>query len=71
LDGQIVDIAPTVLAYLGIAVPRHMDGKVLDGFSQPLGAHYEDVDRSGTASTDYTDEEQAAVERNLTDLGYL
>jgi len=72
LNGEIVDIAPTVLAYLGIAVPKHMDGKVLnDAFVQPLEVSYENVDYSGTAPADYTDEEQAAVERNLTDLGYL
>ena len=71
-DAEIVDIAPTVLAYLGIAVPEHMDGKVLsETFSQPLEVNYEKIDYSGTASTDYTDEEQAEVEKHLSDLGYL
>lgn len=72
LNGEIVDIAPTVLAYLGIAVPKHMDGKVLsEAFLQPLEVNYETVDYSGTASAAYTNEEQAEVEKHLSDLGYL
>lgn len=72
LNAAIVDIAPTVLACLGIAVPEHMDGKVLsEAFSQPLEVNYEKIDYAGTASADYTDEEQAEVEKHLSDLGYL
>ncbi len=72
IDAAIVDIAPTVLAYLGIAVPEHMDGKVLnDVFVEPLAVEYEDVAFDPSRAKEYTDEEQAEVERNLSDLGYL
>ena len=64
LDGDIVDIVPTVLAYLGISVPRHIDGKVLTGaFTQPPDVNYEDVDLGGSAPAGYSDAEQAEVER--------
>jgi predicted AlkP superfamily phosphohydrolase/phosphomutase len=72
LNAAIIDAAPTILAYLGIAVPRHMDGKVLQGaFVEPLKTDYADIGRTGGAATSYTNEEQEAVERNLKDLGYL
>ena len=72
LDGDIVDIVPTVLAYFGISVPRHIDGKVLSGaFTQPPDVDYEDVDLGGAAPAGYSDAEQAEVEKHLTDLGYL
>jgi predicted AlkP superfamily phosphohydrolase/phosphomutase len=30
--GHIVDLAPTLLALLGVAAPRHMDGRVWEAF---------------------------------------
>lgn len=72
LDADIVDIMPTVLAYLEIPVPRHVDGKVLNSaFVESLSVNYEDIafDRSGR--TEYSDDEQAKVEQQLADLGYL
>ncbi|RKY08909.1 MAG: hypothetical protein DRP66_03465 [Planctomycetota bacterium] len=71
-NAEIVDIAPTVLAYLDIAVPRHMDGKVMnEAFSPGLSVVYEDISYDSSAATEYTDDEQAEVERNLRDIGYL
>jgi predicted AlkP superfamily phosphohydrolase/phosphomutase len=72
LDGDIIDIVPTVLAYFGISVPRHIDGKVLNGaFIDPPDVDYEDMDFGGSAPADYSDAEQAEVEKHLTDLGYI
>ena len=72
LDGNLIDIVPTVLAYFGISVPRHIDGKVLSGaFVEPPKVDYEDVDVGGSAPTDYSDAEQAEVEKHLADLGYI
>jgi predicted AlkP superfamily phosphohydrolase/phosphomutase len=72
MNARIIDIAPTVLAYLGLSIPRHMDGKVLqDAFVEPLKTDYADISRTGGSTTAYTNEEQEAVERNLKDLGYL
>jgi len=72
LDGDIVDIVPTVLAYFGISVPRHIDGKVLSAaFVEPPKVDYEDVDITGSAPAGYSDAEQAEVEKHLADLGYI
>ncbi|MCK4628551.1 MAG: alkaline phosphatase family protein [Sedimentisphaerales bacterium] len=72
LDGNIVDIVPTVLAYLGVPVPSHVDGKVLSkAFDEPPSVQYEDITRDNSLSTEYTDEEQARVEDQLSGLGYL
>ena len=72
LNGELVDIVPTVLAYFGISVPRHIDGKVLEGaFVEPPKVDFEDVDIGGSAPAGYTDAEQAEVEKHLADLGYI
>ena len=72
LNGDLVDIVPTILAYFGIAVPRHIDGKVLSGaFVEPPRVNYVDLDFGGPSPAGYSDAEQTEVEKNLTDLGYL
>jgi len=71
INAEIVDITPTVLAYLGIAVGGNMDGKVLsEVFAEPPVVRYEDISTERRRA-EYTDDEQAAVERHLTDLGYM
>jgi len=72
MDAEIVDITPTALAYLGLAVPQHMDGKVLQElFDEPLDVQYEEMEFSKMRKTEYTDAEQAKIEKHLTDLGYI
>lgn len=70
---RIVDIAPTLLSYLGIPVPTHMEGTVLDDlFESALKPVYRDYDIfSSSSSGRYSNEEQSAVEQQLKDLGYL
>jgi len=71
-DGEIVDIAPTVLGYLGIQIPRHMDGKVLEAvFRQPLGLSYSDIAAVRTKESNYSAEEESEIQKRLSDLGYL
>jgi len=71
-DADIVDIVPTVLAYMDVPVPRHVDGTVLNNaFSEPLHVVYEDVTCRVSSATDYSDDEQAEVEKHLHDLGYM
>jgi predicted AlkP superfamily phosphohydrolase/phosphomutase len=77
---RLIDIAPTVLASLGIAPPPGMDGTVLP-FMPAGGSPAPGVDRDGgqpgRRETDrsqgdaYTPEEQELVEKRLRDLGYL
>jgi len=72
LDAELVDITPTVLAYLGLAVPQHMDGKVLQQlFNEPLDVQYEQMQFSKKGKSGYTDADQAEVEKHLSDLGYI
>ncbi len=71
-DGEIVDIVPTVLGYLGIPVPRHMDGKVLDDvFRQHLEISYTDAAGGGGKESNYSAEEESEIQKRLSDLGYL
>ena len=72
LNGNIVDIVPTILAYLSVPIPGHVDGKVLAGaFIKPPDTSYEDISVDSTRSVEYSDAEQAVVEKHLRDLGYL
>ncbi|MCK5271101.1 MAG: alkaline phosphatase family protein [Sedimentisphaerales bacterium] len=72
LNGNIVDIVPTILAYLGVSIPNHVDGKVLDGaFITPPDTNYEDISVDSVRNVEYSDAEQEVVEKHLRDLGYL
>ncbi len=77
-NAQLIDIAPTLLHLLDVAVPEDMDGKVLMNLFRPefLSAHAVRAGAaSGTSETDrpggYTEEESAKVEERLQALGYL
>jgi predicted AlkP superfamily phosphohydrolase/phosphomutase len=77
-NARLIDIAPTLLHLLGVAVPEDMDGKVLASAFQPdflLARPIRSSAASGTSATDrpsgYTDEEAAKVEERLQALGYL
>jgi len=72
VNGNIVDVVPTIMSYLQLPVPKHLDGKVLsDMFDKPLEIRHEDVAPGNLANTVYTSEEQSKVEQQLSDLGYL
>lgn len=72
LDADIVDIMPTVLAYLGVPIPKYVDGKVLDAaFAEPFKVSREDITHAPSKPVEYSDAEQAKVEKQLADLGYL
>jgi predicted AlkP superfamily phosphohydrolase/phosphomutase len=71
-SSRIEDVAPTVLALLGLEAPSDMDGKVIAGLVQtnePLDAAPE-APAPTTAVVDLTEVDQAAIERHLRDLGY-
>ncbi|MHC5183264.1 MAG: alkaline phosphatase family protein [Planctomycetota bacterium] len=71
-NAEIVDIVPTILAAMGLAVPNHMDGKVLlDAFKQPPYIQYSEVLIKKKKTVNYSNQEQAEVEKRLADLGYL
>jgi predicted AlkP superfamily phosphohydrolase/phosphomutase len=63
---QLFDVAPTVLASLGLPRGEHMDGEVL-AMVEPAGEQaYPEPDERRQEATD-----EQAVEQRLTDLGYL
>jgi predicted AlkP superfamily phosphohydrolase/phosphomutase len=67
LDGaHLFDVAPTVLATLGVPAGERMDGRVLPITESVGETAYPDLDAGERAATD-----DAAVERRLSDLGYI
>ena len=76
--GDLLDIAPTVLHLLGVPVPDDMDGRVLteilDPAFAPAAAQAEPAAVAvgrGADRVAYTEEEDAAIQQRLADLGYL
>ena len=72
IDGELIDIMPTALALLGVAVPDHLDGKVLtDAFDVAPQWQTQSMSLGRKSSHAHSDQEQAQVEKHLSDLGYL
>ncbi|WP_267642367.1 alkaline phosphatase family protein [Haloarchaeobius amylolyticus] len=65
-DAHLFDVAPTILAALGIPYNERMDGEVLPAVEGAGGRAY----RSAETGAD-RDSPEAAVENRLSDLGYL
>lgn len=72
---RIVDLAPTILHLMGVAVPEDVDGRVLVECLAPESeaARRPITFRPGEdeAGRPYTPEEEAEIVARLTDLGYL
>jgi predicted AlkP superfamily phosphohydrolase/phosphomutase len=67
---SILDIAPTILQYMGCALPSDMDGEVIDAaFETDLGPR-ETCQPLETTSTSVGEDERD-LESHLSDLGYL
>jgi predicted AlkP superfamily phosphohydrolase/phosphomutase len=77
LEADLIDVAPTVLKLLGLAIPPHMEGKPLGclGGATPAPIRQDQaspaVPSPHQPQFDYTPEEQAIIEQRLADLGYL
>jgi len=75
VHANIADIAPTLLAGLGLPVPADMEGRVLsEVFSQPVNVTYEPPQRREVDASErpiLTREQEAEVADRLSDLGYL
>jgi predicted AlkP superfamily phosphohydrolase/phosphomutase len=75
VHGQIADIAPTLLAMLGLRIPKDMEGRVLlDIFAKPPTIEFEPPqtrDFEESAEDVYSDEDRKAIADRLSDLGYL
>ena len=79
LDGaSLVDPTPTLLHYLGLPVPRYMDGKVLteaftDEFNAANPITWSEIGPGDGLGSDtvFTDAEEEMVLQKLRDLGYV
>jgi predicted AlkP superfamily phosphohydrolase/phosphomutase len=75
-EASILDLAPTILHYLGLPVPANMDGRVLDyaftdGFNQANPVRFSEANQDAVGDRDYNIEEEDAVMSKLRDLGYV
>ncbi len=71
---KLIDLAPTILAYMHGAVPRNMDGRALQELFDHLPVTYHDDDADGSfgqGDFQFSDEEEAIVNQHLRDLGYI
>ncbi len=74
VEGNIIDIAPTVLAALGLRVPVDMDGRVLsECFTRaPVIEREPPVKKALDERVEvYSEEERRMLEQRLSELGYL
>ncbi len=76
-ESSLLDLAPTILHYMGLPVPSYMDGRVLteaftDDFNAANPVQTVDVNLTGTGlESGVSDEEEALVLEKLRDLGYV
>ncbi len=73
-SANILDLAPTIMHMVGTAVPRIMDGQVLqDIFTKPTPISYseDEAQAETTTAPGFSAAEEAQVEERLRGLGYL
>jgi predicted AlkP superfamily phosphohydrolase/phosphomutase len=76
-EASLLDLAPTILFYMGLPVPSYMDGRVLseafeEDFKKSNPIQHKDIDLTDSAvDGGVTDEEEALVMEKLRDLGYV
>jgi predicted AlkP superfamily phosphohydrolase/phosphomutase len=77
-EASLLDLAPTILHYLGLPVPAHMDGRVLtNAFTEAFNAQNpvqiaaDESSQDGQGDDIYTDAEEELVLAKLRDLGYV
>ena len=74
---SIMDVAPTILYFMGLSIPKDMDGKVLSDAIQkqqletkpPIYSSEAEV--TSQSSFTYSLEEEERLKKSLKDLGYL
>ncbi len=77
LGAELVDLAPTVLAAMGVSIPGNIEGKALSRLFIPGALPETDrqtIDKPQApeqVSNDFSEEEETVVEARLRNLGYL
>ncbi len=83
-NATLLDVAPTILHLLGIPIPTDMDGRPMDELfdpaivpapitatTEPTPTPTEPQPDDQVDADGYTEEEDAAIQQRLADLGYL
>ncbi len=73
-DAALVDLFPTVLAWLGLPIPAYSQGQVLQTlFEQPLEVAIDDAATLEQFSRNraYSPEDEAIIDERLSSLGYM
>lgn len=77
MDASLMDVAPTVVHLTGALVPEESDGTVLLELFEPgaeprrRDVRYAPAGIGAEEGEAYSAEEQALIEKQLRDLGYL
>ena len=72
LRADLIDIAPTVLAYLGLPILEDMDGVPrLEAFREPMDIHYEGAPEVQRETWSLSTEDEQEITDRLRGLGYL
>jgi len=75
VPANIIDCAPTVLAMLGLPIPKDMQGRVIEElFAQPPVVAFEDAGEAGEIQPReeaFSERDLQTVTARLSDLGYL
>ncbi len=76
-EARLVDVAPTVLALMGVPIPTNVDGRVLSSAldetlrSQLAITYREDRSEAGRAAVSMSEQEEQAIRERLAALGYV
>ena len=77
-DARIIDLAPTILAAMGVAIPDDMDGQVLttmfdDDFFDDRPIHYTTAKETAviTGEADFSADDETEIRERLRGLGYM
>ncbi len=70
---DLMDVTPTALARMGLPVPEHVDGRVLDLFDSSPAVVFQPWQPDGAESQGegYSSEDEKVLRQRLADLGYL
>lgn len=70
---QLIDLAPSILQFLGEPIPNDMDGRVLNELleTQRAAAYAPATNFENKMNGEYSEEEQKEIEERLAGLGYL
>ncbi len=72
-NASLLDMPATILAWLGIPVPKHFEGRALIEFIEALNGETqkEDTDTTEAVPVFFSEEEESGVRKKLESLGYL